>query len=211
MDPLPPPKTKHRASSGTLSSINEGPEESSSSHSDSTPTRRGRTPPSVFKHPYDDDFGLERPPPPYNLEGEWNYNKVTGVRIVFSLSVGTDNQSQRRILAGRSKKFYPVHHEPTIYIEKQPYSNSAVQVIRKINEMSRKAVEDSWEDLPSVEQQLRRLRDVKQFVHESAALDEWDSSGRQRSVEARMEELLKTYGYDKVERKVGNGKEVVRD
>ncbi|KAL8931670.1 MAG: hypothetical protein Q9211_006802 [Gyalolechia sp. 1 TL-2023] len=194
MDPLPPPTNTPRASSSSLSSISEQPAVSSSNESDITPVQRGRRSPCEFQDPYDDYFGLERPPPPYNLEGEWNYNTKTG----------------RRTLSRRSKKFYPFHHEPIVYIDRQPYSNSAVQVIRKINEMHQDAMDDSWEDLPSAERELQRLKELKQFVHESAALEEWDPSGRQRSVEARMEDLLKSYGYDRVDRKVGKGKQAVR-
>lgn len=83
MDPLPPPKKTHSSSSSSLSSIQEPEESSSSSDSDSTATQRGKRSPSFILDPYDDDYGLEHPPPAYNLEGEWNYSRKTGVRVIY--------------------------------------------------------------------------------------------------------------------------------
>ena len=70
--------------------------------------------------------------------------------------------------------------------------------------MIAKLEEDTMtETIDAVEavQEFQRLEDVKRFVQESAALGEFDEAGRDRGLEARMEVLLKRYGFDKVERR----------
>ncbi|KAL8723352.1 MAG: hypothetical protein Q9225_000335 [Loekoesia sp. 1 TL-2023] len=201
-------EASRKRSSSSLSSLSGETEEISSVDEESAPAKRLRRSSSAFQASYDDDFGLERPPPFFNLEGEWNFDPTTGVCIA-SLSqfhVGVDNSLQRRSYYGKSKKLFPFHHEPVIYVNQEACSNSAVQVMGKINDMKKELEEGSFEDLIYVEQEAQRLQKVQYFVQESAALGEWDPSGKKRSLEARMEDLLKKYGYDEMERKLAKGK-----
>lgn len=78
--------------------------------------------------------------------------------------------------------------------------------MRKVNDMKKELEEGSFEDLIYMEQEAQRLQKVQFFVQESAALGEWDRSGKKRSLEARMEDLLKKYRYDKMDRKLAKGK-----
>lgn len=49
--------------------------------------------------------------------------------------------------------------------------------------------------------EARRLWKVEDFVRQSTDLKTWDRSGRNRSLEDRMEDLLVKYGYDKLNKK----------
>ena len=78
---LPPlPRTK-RPRSLSLSTLSDDTESISATRIDSNRTELDTSSPSAFpaQAPYDDEFGLERPPPVYNLEGRWNTNQKTGV------------------------------------------------------------------------------------------------------------------------------------
>ncbi|KAL8832213.1 MAG: hypothetical protein Q9170_004972 [Blastenia crenularia] len=147
---------------------------------------RSSSPPPL---PRDDEFGLEQPAPPYNLEGQWNL----------------DPESGRRCYVGKNRKLYPFHHEPTLYINRRPNSNSAIQVLRKGTEMMRALEESDIEDVEYVIREADRIRNVQDFVLDSANLKPWDESGKGRSLEKRMEELLKKHGFDKMAK--GKGKE----
>ncbi|KAL8935539.1 MAG: hypothetical protein Q9216_005378, partial [Gyalolechia sp. 2 TL-2023] len=159
---LSPPKKTHYPALTSLGlfCIPEVPDDdglvessSSSDHSDSTMVPRDKSPlRSMVAEPYDDAFGLERPPPAYNLEGEWNRNSKTRVCItIFSLSLfshtfGMAKKSsapkKRRTLSHRSKKLYPWHHEPCVQVDEKTFSNAGMQAFLKINDMKRAVRED---------------------------------------------------------------------
>ena len=48
------------------------------------------------------------------------------------------------------------------------------------------------------EDEIERLNHVAQFVEMSASLSDWDEWSHDRTLEARMEDLLKEFGYDKM-------------
>ncbi|KAL8653893.1 MAG: hypothetical protein Q9210_001831 [Variospora velana] len=134
--------------------------------------------------------GLEYPPPEYNLEGRWNKDKLTG----------------RRHYSVKARKTLPFHHLPTVTIDRKTVSNSHFQVINHISDevaLLKKRHPHVGEDAKN---EYNRLQQVGRFVTESVNLEDYnDKSGRNRSIENRMEDLLVKYGYDKMQKPETSG------
>ncbi|KAL9010376.1 MAG: hypothetical protein Q9173_004687 [Seirophora scorigena] len=137
--------------------------------------------------------GLEYPPPEFNLEGRWNTDELTG----------------RRHYSTKARKILPFHHDPVMHGNRKRYSASVCQVVDYIDDESRAIIK---RDFTSEADEFYRLQQVRRFVEESSILDEYDLSGRDRSIEDRMEDLMMKY--DKTMKKTeasgskGKGKEM---
>ncbi|KAL8988644.1 MAG: hypothetical protein Q9177_002319 [Variospora cf. flavescens] len=157
--------------------------------------------------------GLEYPPPKYNLEGRWNTDKLTGVWVSPSTQppkthsqFADDSVHQRRYYSVKARKTLPFHHLPTVTIDRKTVSNSHFQVISHISDevaLLKKRHRHVGED---VKNEYNRLQQVGRFVTESVNLEDYnDKSGRNRSIEDRMEDLLVKYGYDKMQKPETSG------
>ncbi|KAL8957283.1 MAG: hypothetical protein Q9193_005405 [Seirophora villosa] len=118
--------------------------------------------------------GLEYPPPEYNLEGRWNTDELTG----------------RRHYSVKARRILPFHHDPVMHGDRKTYSASVRQVVDYIDEKSRAIIK---RDFTAEADEFCRLQQVRRFVEESSRLDEYDPSGRNRSIEDRMEDLMMKY------------------
>ncbi|KAL9604127.1 MAG: hypothetical protein Q9219_000715 [cf. Caloplaca sp. 3 TL-2023] len=145
--------------------------------------------------PHDDEFGLERPPPRYNLEGGRNLDRKTG----------------RRRYRGKHQKLFPSHHEPNMFMDDEPYSNSAYQAIEKIDSMTQELARDPSEDVAALVERAEHLETVRTFVRESAELKEWDPKRKHQSLESRMEGLMVKHGFDTIKPKCVRGEKGTKE
>ncbi|KAL8923452.1 MAG: hypothetical protein Q9208_004580 [Pyrenodesmia sp. 3 TL-2023] len=126
--------------------------------------------------------GLEYPPPEYNLEGKYNRN--------------------RRSYDKHARKNLPYQLMPSLpNFGGRKYSNSVHQLLEHIQQELNLLNQLSLSDGVDRSEEANALKAVADFAGKSAVLDDWDFSPRQRSLEARMEELLVKCGYDKMKKK----------
>ncbi|KAL8729398.1 MAG: hypothetical protein Q9181_005022 [Wetmoreana brouardii] len=146
---------------------------------------------------YTDQFGLEQPAPPSLLYGGRNVDRYTG----------------RRTYDKRALEMLPFHHDPITRIGKECLSTSAFQMYSYIQAEIRDLVNDSIRTCTDHGSSIRHLQDVESFVRETEALTAYDPSPRPRTLENRMEELLKVYGYNKTNsptrEATGKGKQTI--
>lgn len=137
------------------------------------------------------------------MEGKWNRSKTNGVgasRLLRTIPQ-TLTPLQRRRYSVKARKLLPFHHQPFISIDDRPVvSNSADQVIEYIDDEVDLLKGCCASDGVDRSEEGRALLAVRSFVEESADLQSWDPSRRRRSLDARMEDLLVRYGYDKMRR-----------
>ncbi|KAL8706548.1 MAG: hypothetical protein Q9201_000421 [Fulgogasparrea decipioides] len=149
------------------------------------------------REPHIDQFGLEQPAPPSLLYGGRNVDQYTG----------------RRRYNNRTRGMLPFHHDPITRIGDERVSTSAFQMCSYIQAEIMDLVNDSMRCGTDHGSGIRRLQDVERFIQETEALSAYDPSPRPRSLEDRMEELLKAYGYDKTKsptrEATENGKEMI--
>ncbi|KAI4100777.1 MAG: hypothetical protein L6R37_005269 [Teloschistes peruensis] len=134
--------------------------------------------------PYIDQFGLRHPMPPSNLYRGYNTDRHTGRRVY--------NKEARQLL--------PFHHDPVVRCDRRWRSTSAIDALLDIHHQVNEAadrVEKHGTD-ERTESEIGRLFEVERFVLDTDRLREWDESPRNRSLEDRMEDLLKEYGYDRM-------------
>ncbi|KAI4092190.1 MAG: hypothetical protein LQ344_003673 [Seirophora lacunosa] len=189
---IPSPKKSDRGRSSSLSNL---------SRSSSSPIDESLEPGPPAKSLAEireahEKAGLEYPPPEYNLEGRWNTDELTGVLFHprnLKKRLGVANHflvDQRRHYSVKARKILPFHHDPVMHGDRKTYSASVRQVVDYIDEKSRAIIK---RDSSAEADEFYRLQQVRRFVEESSRLDEYDPSGRNRSIENRMEDLMMKY------------------
>ncbi|KAL8711822.1 MAG: hypothetical protein Q9220_003766 [cf. Caloplaca sp. 1 TL-2023] len=133
--------------------------------------------------PHIDKFGLQQPPPVYNLEGTFsNKSRKTGRRKVY----------------GWARELYPSHHVPWDYWQGREESKTFVDAFNGLIDSMNDQCVAVGRAAADASAEMRYFKDVGTFVNASCRLTEVDLSGRRRSLESRMEEVLKASGFDQV-------------
>ncbi|KAL8950634.1 MAG: hypothetical protein Q9222_003343 [Ikaeria aurantiellina] len=166
----PPPNPVSEASSSSLSSLSSSP----------SPLPEHSSEPK--KKPHIDEFGLEQPPPMSNLEGRYNTSRETGRRQIYGLA----------------REMFPSHHIPYDYWQGHRNSTASISAFKEVIDRIQALQKTIGKDETDKSTEAGYLKDVHDFVNESCSLTERDRSGRRRSLESRMEDLLKEYGFDQV-------------
>ncbi|KAL8687939.1 MAG: hypothetical protein Q9218_006027 [Villophora microphyllina] len=132
--------------------------------------------------PHIDKYGLEQPAPPSNL---WRGDNV-------------DRYTKRRVYDKEARRLLPFHHEPETRVGRRWRSTSAMQAYEALDVRLNEVIDRSHRDGTNENGEIQRLLDVENFVKETERLQEWDETPHNRSLEDRMEDLLKVYGFDKM-------------
>ncbi|KAL8929991.1 MAG: hypothetical protein Q9172_000223 [Xanthocarpia lactea] len=190
MEPLPSVEPVQEGSmehfTATEEEVNRGRASSLSVQLSSPPTSRSRPRSSRSKtrsrSPYIDRFGLQQPPPPSNLYGGENVHPVTRRREYFE----------------EEQKLLPFHHDPETYVpsERACLSTAAVSAIQEATEMKEVWMQQSLKDHVDYSEHIRYLECVATFAHRSCFMKK--SPSDPRSMEGRMEDLLKEYSFDRM-------------
>lgn len=123
---------------------------------------------------------------------------------------------QRRYYTPKTRDLLPFHHQPTTRVNGETMSTSFLQVYDDIEAHIKHLVNTSLRTGVDKGPEIRRLQNVGQFVQDTDTLPSYDWSPHPRSLEDRMEDLLKDYGYDKMKpatrpwKGKGKGKEKAR-
>ncbi|CAL8575994.1 hypothetical protein XPA_001888 [Xanthoria parietina] len=135
------------------------------------------------RSPYTDRFGLRQPPPPSKLYGGDNLHYLTS----------------RREYLKEDQDLLPFHHEPETYIPstRGTVSTACYDTFHEAEAMQEILMEQGYKYNVDNRPQLQGLEDVKTFARRSTLLMKNGPSDR-RSVEDRMEDLLKEYSFDKM-------------
>lgn len=155
------------------------------------------------RSPYTDQFGLRQPPPPSKLYGGDNLHYLTSVRAVDTARGNTAmmmlTSLQRREYLQEDQDLLPFHHERETYIPstRGTVSTACYDACHEAEAMQEILMKQSYEDNVDNRPKIQGLEDVKIFARRSTLLMKNGPSDR-RSVEDRMEDLLKEYQYDKM-------------
>ncbi|KAL9584427.1 MAG: hypothetical protein Q9212_002125 [Teloschistes hypoglaucus] len=103
----------------------------------------------------------------------------------------------RRRYNKEARQLLPFHHEPAVRIDRRWRSTSAIDALLEINLQINQAADREEKDGTDERLEINRLCEAERFVLETERLREWDESPHNRSLEDRMEILLKEFGYDK--------------
>lgn len=155
------------------------------------------------RSPYTDRFGLRQPPPPSKLYGGDNLHYLTGVRVIDAMMRNTAvpmlTSVQRREYLKEDQDLLPFHHEPETYIPstRRTVSTAGCDTFQEAEAMQGVLMEQTYKDRVDNRAKLHCLEDIKTFTRRSCLLMKKSPSDR-RSVEDRMEDLLKEYSFDKM-------------
>ncbi|KAI4249034.1 MAG: hypothetical protein L6R42_009101 [Xanthoria sp. 1 TBL-2021] len=155
------------------------------------------------RSPYTDRFGLRQPPPPSKLYGGDNLHYLTGVCVIDAMMRNTAvpmlTSVQRREYLKEDQDLLPFHHEPETYIHstRRTVSTAGCDTFQEAEAMQGVLMEQTYKDHVDNRAKLHCLEDIKTFTRRSCLLMKKSPSDR-RSVEDRMEDLLKEYSFDKM-------------
>lgn len=154
------------------------------------------------RSPYIDRFGLQQPPPPSKLYGDDNIHRDTGVCAIYTAMTSTPTlmSLQRRVYLKEDQDLLPFHHEPETYIrsDRANHSTALVDAVTEATDMMNNIEHQSSIDHVDRRAQIHCLQGVSAFAHRSCLMR--NSVMDRRSIEDRMEALLKEYSFDRMKR-----------
>ncbi|KAL8993818.1 MAG: hypothetical protein Q9169_006062 [Polycauliona sp. 2 TL-2023] len=141
--------------------------------------------------PYTDEFGLLQPPPPGKLFKGDNIDFLTG----------------RREYLKEDQDLLPFHHDPETYLHatRQHVSTAIYDTVHEAEAMKREIMEEIRLTGVDKIQHLQTLNRIIEFTYRSGHVTEGNHKDR-RSEEDQMEDLLKEYSFDRLERPIRKAK-----